>query len=102
MVLKSGEFVDGAQRLEASYVSGQEPLIIELLTSNPPASKWNVEVPTQSFFVSLILSILPIFLIIFLLMLFMGGGQGGRVFSFGKSRAKLNNKETPTNTFAVS
>ena len=100
VVLKSGEFVDGAQRLEASYVTGQEPLIIELLTSNPPASKWNVEVPTQSFFVSLILSILPIFLIIFLLMLFMGGGQGGKVFSFGKSRAKLNNKETPTNTFA--
>ncbi len=30
----------------------------------------------------------------------MGGGQGGKVFSFGKSRAKLNNKETPTNTFA--
>ncbi|NBU93181.1 MAG: ATP-dependent metallopeptidase FtsH/Yme1/Tma family protein [Actinobacteria bacterium] len=100
VVLKPGEFVDGAQRLQASYVSGQEPLIVELLTSNPPASKWNVEVPTQSFFVSLILSILPIFLIIFLLMLFMGGGQGGRVFSFGKSRAKLNNKETPTNTFA--
>jgi cell division protease FtsH len=59
-----------------------------------------VEVPKQSFFVSLILSILPILLIIFLLLLFMGGGQGGRVFSFGKSRAKLHNKEIPTNTFA--
>jgi cell division protease FtsH len=100
VILKSGEFVDGAQRLEASYVVGQEQLIIELLTSNPPSSKWNVEVPTQSFFITLLLSILPIFLIIFLLMLFMGGGQGGKVFSFGKSRAKLNNKETPTNTFA--
>ena len=33
-------------------------------------------------------------------MLFMGGGQGGRVLSFGRSRAKLQNKETPTNTFA--
>ena len=30
----------------------------------------------------------------------MGGGQGGRVLSFGRSRAKLQNKETPTNTFA--
>lgn len=100
VILKDGELVDGASRLEASYVTGQEQLIVELLTSNPPSTNWNVEVPSQSFFVSLLLSILPIFLIIFLLMLFMGGGQGGRVLSFGRSRAKLQNKETPTNTFA--
>ncbi len=100
VVLKNGEFVDGAAKLEASYVSGQEPLIVELLTSNPPASNWDIEVPRQSFFISLILSILPILLIIFLLLLFMGGGQGGRVLSFGRSRAKLQNKEMPTNTFA--
>jgi len=100
VVLKTGVMVDGSSRLEASYVSGQEPLIVELLTSNPPTTNWDVEVPSQSFFVSLVLSILPIFLIIFLLMLFMGGGQGGRVLSFGRSRAKLQNKETPTNTFA--
>ena len=100
VVLKDGELADGASKLEAYYVTGQEQLIVELLTSNPPATNWNVEVPSQSFFVSLLLSILPIFLIIFLLMLFMGGGQGGRVMSFGRSRAKLQNKETPTNTFA--
>jgi cell division protease FtsH len=100
VVLKDGELADGASKLEASYVTGQEQLIVELLTSNPPTTNWNVEVPSQSFFVSLLLSILPIFLIIFLLMLFMGGGQGGRVMSFGRSRAKLQNKETPTNTFA--
>ena len=100
IILKDGEFIDGASSLEASYVVGQESLIIELLTSNPPTTNWDVEVPKQSFFVSLILSILPILLIIFLLLLFMGGGQGGRVFSFGKSRAKLHNKEIPTNTFA--
>ncbi len=99
IILKDGEFIDGASSLEASYVVGQESLIIELLTSNPPTTNWDVEVPKQSFFVSLILSILPILLIIFLLLLFMGGGQGGRVFSFGKSRAKLHNKEIPTNTF---
>jgi cell division protease FtsH len=100
VVLKDGELADGASKLEASYVAGQEQLIVELLTSNPPSTNWDVEVPSQSFFVSLLLSILPIILIIFLLMLFMGGGQGGRVLSFGRSRAKLQNKETPTNTFA--
>jgi cell division protease FtsH len=100
VVLKDGELVEGASRLEASYVSGQEQLIVELLTSNPPSTNWNVEVPSQSFFVSLLLSILPIVLIIFLLLLLMGGGQGGRIMSFGRSKAKLQNKETPTNTFA--
>jgi cell division protease FtsH len=99
VVLKDGKFINGASKLEASYVVGQEALIVELLTSNPPTSNWDIEVPKQSFFVSLILSILPILLIIFLLLLFMGGGQGGRVFSFAKSRAKLHNKEIPTNTF---
>ena len=65
-LLKDGEIVDGASSLEASYVVGQESLIVELLTSNPPTTNWDVEVPKQSFFVSLILSILPILLIIFL------------------------------------
>ena len=100
VVLKDGELVEGASKLETSYVAGQEQLIVELLTSNPPSTNWDVEVPSQSFIVSLLLSILPIILIIFLLLLFMGGGQGGRVLSFGRSRAKLKNKETPTNTFS--
>ena len=99
VVLKDGEFVEGSNKLEASYVAGQEALIVELLTSNPPSANWDIKVPTQSFFVSLILSMLPILLIIFLLLLFMGGGQGSRVLSFGRSRAKLQNKEMPTNTF---
>ena len=50
VVLKNGEFVDGAAKLEASYVSGQEPLIVELLTSNPPTSNWDIEVPRQYIF----------------------------------------------------
>ena len=99
VILKDGEFVDGSAKIEASYVAGQEALIVELLTSNPPAAGWDIKVPRQSLFVSLLFSILPVLLIIFLLLLFMGGGQGGRVLSFGRSRAKLQNKEMPTNTF---
>ena len=101
IVLKSGNFVKGSKKLFASYVSGEEPQIIELLTSNPPPKKWDVKVPTQSFLVSLFLSIIPLLLIGFLLLLFMGNAQGGnRVFSFGKSKAKLQTKEMPKNTFA--
>ena len=99
VILKDGEFVDGSAKIEASYVAGQEALIVELLTSNPPSAGWDIKVPKQSLFVSLLFSILPILLIIFLLLLFMGGGQGGRVLSFGRSKAKLQNKEMPTNTF---
>ena len=101
VILKSGNFVKGSKKIYASYVSGEEPQIIELLTSNPPPNKWDVKVSTQSIFVSILLSILPLLLIGFLLLLFMGNAQGGnRVFSFGKSKAKLQTKEMPKNTFA--
>ncbi len=101
VILKSGNFVKGSKKLYASFVSGEEPQIIELLTSNPPPKKWDVKVPTQSFLMSLFLSFAPLLLIGFLLLLFMGNAQGGnRVFSFGKSKAKLQTKEMPKNTFA--
>jgi cell division protease FtsH len=101
VILKPGNFVKGSKKIYASYISGEEPQIIELLTSNPPPNKWDVKVPTQSFFVSLFLSIIPLLLIGFLLLLFLGNAQGGnRVFSFGKSKAKLQTKEMPKNTFA--
>ncbi len=101
VILKSGQFVKGSSRLEASYVTGQEPSIIELLTSNPPPKAWNVKVPTTSLLVSIFFSFAPILLIGFLLLLFMSNAQGGnKVFSFGRSKAKLQTKETPKNTFA--
>ena len=45
-ILKPGKAINGATKVEASYVTRQEPLIVELLTSNPPPSNWNVKVPT--------------------------------------------------------
>ena len=102
VILKAGEFVNGSAKLEASYVTGQEPTIIELLTSNPPPKAWNVKVPTQSLLLSIFFSFAPILLIGFLLLFFMSNAQGGgkRIFSFGRSKAKLQTKETPKNTFA--
>ena len=101
VVLKPGNFVKGSKKIYASYVAGEEPQIIELLTSNPPPNKWDVKVPIQSFLASLFLSLIPLLLIGFLLLLFMANAQGGnRVFSFGKSKAKLQTKEMPKNTFA--
>ena len=101
IVLKAGTFVKGSQKLEASYVTGQEPGIVQLLTSNPPVNGWDVKVATPSLLSSLLSTILPFLFIGFILMLFMGNAAGGnRVMNFGRSKAKVNNKEVPKNTFA--
>jgi cell division protease FtsH len=102
LILKSGSTIKGASKVEASYVVRQEPTIVDALTANPPSKGWSVEVPTQSLLVSILLSFGPILLIGFLLFLMMSSAQGGgnKVFSFGKSRAKLQDNEVPQNTFA--
>ena len=101
IILKSGVQINGSSKVEASYVARQEPTIVDALTGNPPAKGWSVDVPTQSLLVSFLLSFAPFLIIGFLFFLMMGQAQGGgRVFSFGKSRAKLQNNDVPQNTFA--
>ena len=101
LILKSGTTVQGSSHIQANYVANEEQQITELLTSNPPAKAWNVKVPTTSFLASLFFSFAPILVIGFLILLFMGNAQGGnRIFSFGRSKAKMQNKENPQNTFA--
>jgi cell division protease FtsH len=101
IILKSGESVNGATHLVANYVANEEPQITELLTSNPPTKTWNVKVPTTSFLASLFFSFAPFLVIGFILLLFMSNAQGGnRIFSFGRSKAKLQSPEAPKTTFA--
>lgn len=63
---------------------------------------YNVKVPKQNAFLSMLFSILPfvIFLLIFLWFMNSMQGGGGRVMQFSKSRAKLMSKDTPQTTFA--
>lgn len=51
---------------------------------------------------TLLVSLLPIALIVFLLFFFMGQMQGGgsRIMNFGKSKAKMITKDMPQTTFA--
>ena len=101
VILKAGKLIKGASKIEASYVIRQEPTIIDALTANPPAKGWDVTVPTQSFLMSLLFSFGPILIIGLLFFLMMSQAQGGnKVFSFGKSRAKLQDSDVPQNTFA--
>jgi cell division protease FtsH len=101
LVLSNGNTIKGSTKVEASYVARQEPTLVDALTANPPAKGWSVDVPTQSFFTTFLFSFGPILIIGFLFFLMMSQAQGGnRVFSFGKSRAKLQDNDVPQNTFA--
>jgi cell division protease FtsH len=101
LVLKSGKLINGSAKVEASYIARQEPTLVDALTGNPPAKGWSVEVAKQSLLVSFLFSFFPFLLIGLLFFFLMSQAQGGnKVFSFGKSRAKLQNNDVPQNTFA--
>ena len=101
LVLSGGNTIKGATKVEASYVARQEPTLVEALTANPPSKGWSVDVPRQSFLSTFFFTFGPILIIGFLFFLLLSQAQGGnRVFSFGKSRAKLQNNDVPQNTFA--
>ena len=100
LILSSGNTIKGSSKVEASYIARQEPTLIDVLSANPPAKGWTVDVPTQSMLTTFLFSFGPILIIGFLFFLMMSQAQGGnRVFSFGKSRAKLQNNDVPQNTF---
>jgi cell division protease FtsH len=101
LILKPGIAVEGATQVEASYLTGQEPILVDLLSANPPPKDWDVTVPRTNIFVSILFTLGPILLLFFLLLFFLGQSQGGsRVFSFGRSRAKLHSNEVPQVTFS--
>ncbi|MEN9305207.1 MAG: hypothetical protein RLY76_475 [Actinomycetota bacterium] len=101
LILKPGQAINGATQVEASYVTGQEPVLVDLLTANQPPKQWDVTVPKTNIFISILFTLGPVILLVFLLFFLMGQANGGsRVFSFGRSRAKLHNNEVPQVTFA--
>jgi len=92
-------------KVTANYISGQGTDLINLLKAEKSAGNipdgYNVTVPSQSFLVSMLASVLPIILILGLLFYFMGKMQGGgQVMKFGKSKAKMITKDMPQTTFA--
>jgi cell division protease FtsH len=101
VILKSGSTINGAAKVEANYITGEEPTLIDALVSNPPPHSWTVKIATQSLLVSLFFSFGPILIIGLLFFFMMSQAQGGsRAFSFGRSRAKLQDPDVPKTTFA--
>lgn len=114
--VKSAKIIDKDQRIEitlksgeqqqASWVSGQGLELQNQLQKQAGAGNlpggYDIEVPQQSMFVSLLFSLLPIVIIVLIFLFIMNQMQGGgsRVMNFGKSKAKLITKDTPKTTFA--
>ncbi|CAB4864433.1 MAG: ATP-dependent zinc metalloprotease FtsH [Actinobacteria bacterium] len=96
---------DGS-KIRTSYITGQGVNLQEMLQAKADSGAlpggYNVVVPTESLLVTLLVSLLPVALIIFLLFFFMGQMQGGgnRIMNFGKSKAKMVSKDMPQTTFA--
>ena len=112
---KSVTLVDGDQLIKvtltddsketADFITGQAPSLIQLLEEQKAAGNlpdgYDVVVPKQSFLGTLFMSIFPVILILGLFLFMMSQMQGGgRIMSFGKSRAKLITKDMPQTTFA--
>ena len=91
--------LDSGEKYSVSYPAEYA----DELTAALQDSDTQVEVDEQkeSFWLSLIVNMLPIFLLFGLFLLLMNSMQGGsRVLQFGKSRAKQVNKDEPKVTFA--
>ena len=115
--LTSVKIVDGEQRVDIVladadkefgqnvqfyYVAPRGLAVVAAIDAGNVNDNFTDEVPQTNFFVSLLGLVIPFLIIgvIFYFLLTRMQGGGGRVMQFGKSRAKLVNKETPQVTFA--
>ena len=91
------------KQVQFFYVAPRGEDIADLVASANLGKGFNDEAPNTPWYVALLGSLLPFIIIglIFWFILSSAGGGGGRgVMQFGKSRAKLVNKETSKVTFA--
>ncbi len=92
-------------KVEAKYILDQGMEFIGALQSaqfdGQLTDGYDVEIASDSIWVTLLINFLPILLLIFLMFFFMSQMNGGsRAMSFGKSRAKQLNKDVPKTTFS--
>ena len=100
LVLKNGETV------RSTYVTGQGIVLQELLQvkadSGALPGGYNVVVPSENIFFTLIISLIPFILLVLIMVFIFSQMQGGgsKLMQFGKSKAKLVTKDMPQTTFA--
>ncbi|WP_407344661.1 ATP-dependent zinc metalloprotease FtsH [Pengzhenrongella phosphoraccumulans] len=88
---------DKGKNVEFFYVVPQGQTVVDAIAKADPKGGYNSEVPRQSWWASLLSLLLPFVIILGIFWFLMSNMQGGgsRVMSFGKSKAKLVNKESP-------
>ncbi|ATG52355.1 cell division protein FtsH [Brachybacterium vulturis] len=100
----SEDFVDGEEskgtQVRFSYVDARGEEIVQAVAEAAPEKGFTDEIASSSWWSSLLLTFLPLLLFIGLFwFLIMNAQGGGKAMQFGKSKAKLFNKEAPKVTF---
>ncbi|HET8599056.1 MAG TPA: ATP-dependent zinc metalloprotease FtsH [Segeticoccus sp.] len=98
----TGEQAKNAHKVKAFYVDARGPQLVQLLDKHQPPQGVNDDPQTQSWFTSMLITVLPLLVVLGLFWFLMSQMQGGgsRVMQFGKSKAKLASKDMPKVTFA--
>jgi cell division protease FtsH len=100
LTLKDGQEIQGSQKIQTDYVLARQRQLVDMLSTNSSID-YTDNVPHTPWFVSLLITLLPIGLLVLIFIFFLNQMQGGgsRVMQFGKSKAKLISKDTPKTTF---
>ena len=90
------------KKIQFYYVAARGTQVVDTIANAPIANGYNDEVPNTPWYLALLGSLIPFIIIGAIFWFLMSGMQGGnsKVMNFGKSRAKLVNKEQSTVTFA--
>ncbi len=99
--MKLSEPYEGASDVQFYYVTARAAEVVEAINAADPADGFNDAVPRPSWFDGFLSLMLPLLLLGLLFWFLLSSAQGGgsKVMQFGKSKAKLVSKESPTVTF---
>ncbi|WP_424936120.1 MULTISPECIES: ATP-dependent zinc metalloprotease FtsH [Bacteria] len=100
--MKLSKAYEGADAVQFYYNSARAGEVVKAIDAAAPKDGFNDSVPKPSWFDGFLSLLLPMVLLglLFWWLLSSAQGGGGKIMQFGKSRAKLVSKETPTVTFA--
>ena len=92
----------GAETVQFYYVQARAADVVSAIDDAAPKDGYNDSVPKASWFDGFLSILIPMVLLGLLFWWLLSSAQGGnsKIMQFGKSRAKLVNKENPTVTFA--
>ncbi|KQR91641.1 MAG: ATP-dependent zinc metalloprotease FtsH [Microbacterium ginsengisoli] len=92
---------NGSSDVQFYYVNARATDVVNAIDAANPSGGYNDVVPRTTWLDSLLSLAVPLLLLglVFWLLLSMSQGGGSKIMQFGKSRAKLVTKETPTVTF---